>query len=74
MLDRGVWGNALPPHHHTITSCSLRFITRSWKPSHLVFNTRSWQSDQKIMAFRFLGLAHRFRPFDFSLERTDCDY
>lgn len=59
MLDRRVWGNALPSHTHTITSCLLRFITRSWKPSHLVFDTRSWQSDQKIMAFRFLGLAHR---------------
>lgn len=42
MLDRGVWGVALPSRTHTITSSSLRFITSSWKPSHLVFDTRSW--------------------------------
>lgn len=29
MLDRGVWGVALLPNTHTITSCSLRFIIRS---------------------------------------------
>lgn len=33
MLDRGVWGNALPSHTHTITSRLLRFLPSVANPS-----------------------------------------
>ena len=35
MLDRGVWGNALPPHTCTITSCLLRFLSSVANPSKM---------------------------------------
>lgn len=35
MLDRGVWGVALPSRTHTITSCLLRFLSSVANPSKM---------------------------------------
>ena len=35
MLDRGVWGNALPTRTCTITSCLLRFLPSVANPSKM---------------------------------------
>lgn len=67
MLDRGVWGVALSSHTHTITSCLLRFLPSVANPSKMgqshtlpLFSPSFWDDATLV-----------FRPFDFSLERTD---
>ena len=67
MLDRGVWGNALPSHTHTITSCLLRFLPSVANPSKMgqshtlpLFLPYFWDDATLI-----------FRPFDLFLWRTN---